>query len=90
MNKVQGRSVYYLSVSIFKDEDDGTLLLINNAEEGTPYNVDVMEFVDSYGKQVCINGLKVVSHTEPKNTDKIGSDGKIKVKLFYRHDLPKI
>lgn len=76
---------YGLSVSILTDENDRSLLLVDNSEDGTPYDVNTMTFFDGYGWCGYLNHLK----TE-HSVSEVVSLGDNSVHLYYRNFLPKV
>lgn len=76
---------YGLSVSILTDENDRSLLLVDNSEDGTTYDVNTLRFFDDYGWCGDINHLKL-----EHSVDKVVSLGDNAVHLYYRNFLPKV
>lgn len=76
---------YGLSVSILTDENDRSLLLVDNSEDGTPYDVNTMTFFDSYGWCGYLNHLKA-----EHSVSEVVSLGDNSVHLYYRNFLPKV
>lgn len=76
---------YGLSVSILTDNDDGTLILVDNAEDGTPYDVKTLAFIDDYGWYGYLNRLKA-----EHSVSEVVSLGDNSVHLYYRNFLPKV
>ena len=76
---------YGLSVSILTDENDRSLLLVDNSEDGTPYDVKTLAFIDDYGWYGYLNRLKA-EHT----VSEVVSLGDNSVHLYYRNFLPKV
>lgn len=76
---------YGLSVSILTDENDRSLLLVDNSEDGTPYDVNTMTFFDGYGWCGYLNHLKA-----EHSVSEVVSLGDNSVHLYYRNFLPKV
>lgn len=76
---------YGLLVSILTDENDGSLLLVGNSEDGTPYDVNTLRFFDDYGWCGYFNGLKAEHHVS-----EVVSLGDNAIHLYYRNFLPKV
>lgn len=77
---------YGLSVSILTDENDRSLLLVDNSEDGTPYDIDTLTFMDRYGTCSHFTDLKAehsVDKTIPLDNDEV-------VYLYFRNGLPKV
>ena len=77
---------YGLSVSILTDDDDGTLILVDNSEGGTPYDINTLTFMDRYGTCGHFTDLKAehsVDKTIPLDDDEV-------VYLYFRNGLPKV
>lgn len=77
---------YGLSVSILTDEDDGSLILVDNAEDGTPYDPNTMSFVNEYRDRGYFTNLKTEHYIDkmiPLDDDEV-------VYLYFRHKLPKV
>lgn len=77
---------YGLSVSILTHKNDNSLMLIDNAEDGTPYDVNTLMFTDRYGFCGYFTDLKAehfVDKTIPLDDDEI-------VYLYFRNGLPKV
>lgn len=76
---------YGLSVSILTDENDGSLLLVDNSEDGTPYDVKTLAFIDDYGWYGYLNRLKA-----EHSVNEVVSLSDNSVHLYYRNFLPKV
>lgn len=76
---------YGLSVSILTDENDRSLLLVDNSEDGTPYDVKTLAFIDDYGWYGYLNRLKA-----EHSVSEVVSLGDNAVHLYYRNFLPKV
>lgn len=76
---------YGLSVSILTDENDRSLLLVDNSEDGTPYDVKTLAFIDDYGWYGYLNRLKA-----EHSVSEVVSLGDNSVHLYYRNFLPKV
>lgn len=76
---------YGLSVSILTDENDRSLLLVDNSEDGTPYDVKTLAFIDDYGWYGYLNRLKA-----EHSVSEVVSLGDNSVHLYYRNLLPKV
>lgn len=76
---------YGLSVSILTDENDGSLLLVDNSEDGTPYDVKTLAFIDDYGWYGYLNRLKA-----EHSVSEVVSLSDNSVHLYYRNFLPKV
>lgn len=76
---------YGLSVSILTDENDRSLLLVDNSEDDTPYDVNTMTFFDNYGWCGYLNHLK----TE-HSVGEVMNLGDNAGHLYYRNFLPKV
>lgn len=76
---------YGLSVSILTDENDRSLLLVDNSEDGTPYDVNALRFFDDYGWYGYLNRLKA-----EHSVSEVVSLGDNSVHLYYRNLLPKV
>lgn len=77
---------YGLSVSILTHENDNSLMLVDNAEDDTPYNVNTLTFMDKYGACGRFTDLKAehfVKETTPLNDDEV-------VHLYFRNGLPEV
>lgn len=76
---------YGLSVSILTDENDRSLLLVDNSEDGTPYDINTLRFFDDYGWCGYINNLKA-----EHSVSEVVNLGDNSVHLYYRNFLPKV
>ena len=77
---------YGLSVSILTHENDNSLMLVDNAEGGTPYDINTLTFMDRYGTCGHFTDLKAehsVDKTIPLDDDEV-------VYLYFRNGLPKV
>lgn len=77
---------YGLSVSILTHKNDNSLMLVDNAEGGTPYDINTLMFMDRYGACGHFTDLKAehsVDKTIPLDDDEV-------VYLYFRNGLPKV
>lgn len=77
---------YGLSVSILTDKDDGSLLLVDNAEIGIPYDANSLTFIDKYGDEW---GHFVRLKAEYFDVETIPLDDDV-VRIYYINNLPKV
>ena len=77
---------YGLSVSILTDKDDGSLLLVDNAEAGIPYDANSLTFIDKYGDEW---GHFVRLKAEYFDVETIPLDDDV-VRIYYINNLPKV
>lgn len=77
---------YGLSVSILTHKNDNSLMLVDNAEGGTPYDIDTLTFMDRYGTCGHFTDLKA-EHSVDKTIPL--DDGEV-VYLYFRNGLPKV